>query len=518
MNDKADPAPDGKYQPASLALNSVPVSDAMVPIGTLPTFHAMNEPNRPAITCESRTVSYRELDVSANRRARALAARGVGVDDFVIVALPNSVEFYETIFAIWKLGATPIPVSAKLPIAELTAILDLVRPRVVVGLDPAMVAGFDFMPGDHPVDGSLSAEPLEPKIATHWKGILSGGSTGRPKVILDHHPGIWDPNVPATRQRVGETLLSMGPLYHNAGFTCMSIGLFTGGHIVEMGKFDPLRALELIERHRVGWVNFVPTMMHRIWRLPEEQRDALDLSSLHTVFHMGSACPAWLKEKWIEWIGGERIWELYGGTERTGQTIINGEEWLAHKGSVGKVQPGARLRILDDKLKDCPPNEIGEIFFLPDGGRNSTYHYLGAEPRSVGDWQSLGDLGHMDEDGYLYIVDRRTDLIISGGVNVYPAEIEAALDAHPLVGSSIVIGLPDGDLGHIVHALVELVPQNASVSPEDLQDFLKTRLARNKIPRSFEFMDRPLRDDAGKARRSALRDERIAGMATAESR
>jgi bile acid-coenzyme A ligase len=484
--------------------------DSAIPLGMLPTLHAARDARRPALSFEGRSITRGEFEANANRRARALAAMGVGADDFVTLALPNSIEFYETVFAIWKLGATPNPVSARLPLPEFAAIVDLIDPRLVIGTVPGQMPGRKILPAGTPVDESLSPEPLEARVTRYWKAMPSGGSTGRPKIIVDHQPGLWDPAAPPARQKIDDTLLNVGPLYHNAGFTCMTIGLFTGGHVVESGKFDALRTLELIERHKVGWVNFVPTMMHRIWRLPEEQRNAFDLSSLHTVFHMASACPVWLKEKWIEWLGPDRLWELYGGTERTGQTLISGSEWLTHKGSVGKVQPGAMLRILNEAGGDCASGEIGEIFFLPDGGLNSTYHYIGAEAKANGDWQSLGDLGYLDDDGYLYIVDRRTDMIVCGGSNIYPAEVEAALDAHPSVGSSIVIGLPDDDLGHRVHALVELAHEDRNtISADDLREFLGERLAFNKIPRSFEFVDIPLRDDAGKARRSALRDERI---------
>jgi bile acid-coenzyme A ligase len=309
----------------------------------------------------------------------------------------------------------------------------------------------------------------------------------------------------------GETMLNPGPMYHNAPFVVSSQCLFSGGHVVEMGRFDPLRALELIERYRVNWVNFVPTMMHRIWRLPAEQRNSFDLSSLRIVFHMASVCPQWLKQAWIDWLGPDRIFEMYGGTELIGVTIITGREWLSHKGSVGKIQPGSQMRVLDEQGNVCAPGEIGEIYFLPDQGRNSTYEYIGAQAKAVGDWETLGDLGYVDEEGYLYIVDRRTDMIVSGGANIFPAEVEAALDQHPDVQSSIVIGLPDADLVQRAHAIVQMAEDARGRTDADaLRAFLSDRLVRYKIPRTFEFTSENLRDDAGKARRSRLREERIA--------
>jgi bile acid-coenzyme A ligase len=277
-----------------------------------------------------------------------------------------------------------------------------------------------------------------------------------------------------------------------------------------MGKFEPLYALELIERHRVGWVNLVPTMMNRIWRLPPEQRLSFDLSSLRIVWHMGSSCPQWLKQAWISWLGPDRIFELYGGTEVIGVTVITGREWLAHKGSVGRVQPGSKMRVLNDEGKDCAPGEVGEIYFLPDKGQGSTYEYIGADARAVGSWETLGDLGRLDADNYLYIEDRRTDMIVSGGANIFPAEVEAALERHPDVQSSIVIGLPDADLGQRAHAIVQTAEDSRTrTDAEALCAFLADQLVRYKIPRSFEFTDQHLRDDAGKVRRSQLRAERL---------
>jgi len=356
---------------------------------------------------------------------------------------------------------------------------------------------------------SYTSAPLPTRITKSWKAMTSGGSTGRPKLIVDGRPGMRDPNVGVLGQIPYDIMLNPGPMYHNTPLSMTTQCLLTGGHVIDMERFDPLQALQLIERYQVRWVSFVPTMMHRIWRLPEEQRNAFDLSSLQVMFHMAAPCPAWLKEKWIEWLGPERIFELYGGTEGQGFTVITGAEWLEHRGSVGKLLPGCRLRVLNEAGEDCATGEIGAIYFLPDTGRASTYRYIGATASTIGEWETLGDLGYLDADGYLYIADRRTDLILSGGANIYPAEVEAALDSHPAVLSSIVVGLPDEDMGQRVHAIVQFSPSASKPSGDDLLAFLQTRLARYKIPRSFEFTSEFLRDDAGKARRTRLRDERI---------
>jgi bile acid-coenzyme A ligase len=188
--------------------------------------------------------------------------------------------------------------------------------------------------------------------------------------------------------------------------------------------------------------------------------------------------------------------------------MISGPEWLAHPGSVGRPTHGRRIRILDAEGRECPTGTLGEVFMMPPGGPGSTYRYVGAEATATGDgWESLGDLGWLDEEGYLYLADRKTDMILSGGANVYPAEVEAALEAHPAVRSSAVIGLPDGDLGQRIHALVDAL---RPVGEQELREHLARLLVRYKIPRSFEFVSEPLRDDAGKVRRSALREARLA--------
>jgi bile acid-coenzyme A ligase len=297
-----------------------------------------------------------------------------------------------------------------------------------------------------------------------------------------------------------------GPLYHAGPFITSWNQLLGGGTVVLMTRFDAEQALALIERFRVDWVLFVPTMMQRIWRLPETVRRRYDVSSLRRIMCTGAPSPAWLKRAWIDWLGPDRVYEAYGGTERSGGTMISGRDWLAHPGSVGRPTGGRRIRVLRPDGKDCVPGEIGELYMMPPGGRGSTYRYVGAEPTASADgWETLGDLGYLDEDGWLYLVDRKADMILVGGANVYPAEIEAALDAHPSVRSSAVIGLPDDDLGNRIHAIVDAP---APVSETALRTHLAEHLAPQKIPRSFEFVAEPLRDDAGKVRRSALRAAR----------
>ena len=250
-------------------------------------------------------------------------------------------------------------------------------------------------------------------------------------------------------------LLMPGPLYHNGPVVWSCVALLAGAHLVVLPRFDAEATLAAIEEHSVDVVYLVPTMMKRIWRLPIEVRERYDVSSLRFVWHLAEPCPPWLKEAWIEWLGAERIWELYAGTEGQTATIITGDEWLEHRGSVGKPAEGSVL-ITDDDGNELPAGEQGEVWLRSTTRDTPSYRYVGAEARTrEGGWESLGDVGWLDADGFLYLGDRLTDMILSGGANIYPAEVEAALQEHPDVRSCAVIGLPDDDLGQRVHAIVE---------------------------------------------------------------
>ncbi len=480
-----------------------------IPLASLLQYHASARAGRIALIFRDKRLSFAELDARSNRRARLLARHGVRKDDFVTVSLPNGLDFYETVFAIWKLGATPNIVSAKLPPAEANAILEIVRPSLFVGETPR--TGLPSVAGSTRAHEDLSAEPLPEATASHWKAMTSGGSTGRPKVIVDAMAARWNPRNGFLGQRPGDVILNPGPLYHNAPFHCITMGMFVGATIVEMERFDALRALELIEEHEVNWVTMVPTMMHRIWQLGPDVLSRFSLPGLRMMLHMAAPCAPWLKKAWIDWLGSERVWEYYGSTEGIGSTIISGKDWLEHEGSVGKVREGFRMKILDEEGRECPPGQVGEVYFRPDTGVGSTYRYLESPSRRIGEWESNGDLGSIDEEGYLYLSDRRNDLIISGGANIYPAEVEAAIEAHPNVHTSAVIGLPDEEWGALVHAIVQPV-EGATLEQEELLAFVSRHLARYKLPKSIEFTMQSLRDEAGKVRRSALRDECLANV------
>jgi bile acid-coenzyme A ligase len=484
----------------------------LVPMADVPRWYAERKPaDTIAVSHGDDTLTWQQLERGANARARAFAAKGVKPGDFVAIGVPNGNAFFETSFAVWKCGATPTSLSWRLPRGEAAAVLEILKPALVVGGEADWNAP-NSLPASFVPEG-FSGEPLSSPVARYWKAMTSGGSTGRPKVILDHQPAVVDPSVDQLLGIPrGVSLLNPGPLYHNAPFILSHSALFAGGRMTGMVKFDAEEALRLIERHRVQWINFVPTMMHRIWALPDEIRNGHDVSSLQIVFHMAAPMPPWLKEKWIEWLGPEKIWELYGGTERQGACVISGVEWLAHRGSVGKIGETARLRIVGKDGNDVAQGETGEIYFLPNEGAGSTYHYLGAEPKRRADgWESLGDIGRLDADGYLYLGDRLADMILRGGANIYPAEVEAAVSAHPQVRSCVVVGLPDPEMGQRIHAILELSETAHAQSVADgMGDFLADQLSRYKHPESFEIVPVGLRDDSGKVRRTLLRDERAA--------
>jgi bile acid-coenzyme A ligase len=447
--------------------------------------------------------TWAELDRITNALARAYAERGVGQDDVVAVSLPNSAEFVRACVAIWKLGGTPLPLSVKLPPIERDRILDLAEPALLLGAGsdrvPSLPRGFD--PAGY--DGS----ELPDRVSTYWKALTSGGSTGLPKIIVARGRAVFDPDESAVAYvPAGGVHLVAGPLYHNAAFIYGMRAFFSGSRLVILPRFDAARVLSIVDEQRVTWTQLVPTMMNRIWHLPAEQRAAADWSSLRMVLHVGGPCAPWLKEAFIDWLGPERVVEVYGGTEGQGVTTITGTEWLEHRGSVGRPALNSRFEVQDEDGNPVPPGVVGEVFLMPEGGPGSTYHYLGAEPRSRGGWESIGDLGYYDEDGYLYLSDRSTDCIVSGGANVYPAEVEGALGAHPGVRTSAVIGLPDDDLGQKVVAIVEAEP---GVTAEQLDAHLRELVAPYKRPRQYELTDQPLRDEAGKVRRSALRKARM---------
>lgn len=469
---------------------------------------AVEAPDAIAVSCGTDELTRTDLLDRAGDLAAHLDGLGAGEGDLVTIALPNGTEWFVAVVACWWLGAVPQPVSSRLPRPELEAIIALADPPVVMGVDPGSFPGRACLP---PGFVTPPARPPHPpvRVSPAWKAPTSGGSTGRPKLIVSGDPAMLDPAArPPLLMDPGGCLVMPGPLYHNGPLVWSCQALLHGLSVALLPRFDAEATLATIERRRATVAYMVPTMMKRILRLPDDVRLAHDLSSLRVVWHLAEPCPEWLKQAWIDWLGPERIWELYAGTEGQTSTVISGPEWLEHRGSVGRVQPGA-VMVTDEDGNEVPAGTMGEVWLRSLRG-SPTYRYVGAEARArEGGWESLGDMGRLDEDGYLYLGDRSSDMILSGGANIYPAEIESVLQEHPDVASCAVIGLPDEDRGNVVHAIVEADP--AAVSSDDLARWLSDRLVAYKVPRTWEFTDVPLRDDSGKVRRSALRAERTGG-------
>ncbi len=464
------------------------------------------DPNRRAITCGDRYLTRAQLESAANRLARDLAAGGARLGDMVTIALPNSTDWYIAVAACWKVGAIPQPVSARLPERELSAILELADPSVVIGVPAEMAPGRRVLPTGYQPGADVADYPLPDVTSPAWKAPTSGGSTGRPKLIVSGDPAAFDEDGPPRFGAADGCMVMPAPLYHNGPIVWSCSAWLAGSHVVVLPRFDAQATLAAIDQYQADTVYLVPTMMKRIWRLPEELRDSYDMSALRAVWHLAEPCPEWLKQVWIDWLGPDRIFELYAGTEAQAATIITGTEWLAHRGSVGRPAPGT-VMICDADGNELPGGEQGEVW-LRSLRDEPTYRYIGATARTrTGGWESLGDMGWLDQDGYLYLGDRLQDMILTGGANVYPAEVEAALQEHPAVRSVAVIGLPDADMGNVVHAIVEADPQ--AVSEDELLAFAAERVARYKVPRSIEYIDQPLRDEAGKLRRGALRAQRV---------
>lgn len=450
-------------------------------IGAAFTLLADRAPAATAVRCGAEVLTRAGLESRANALARRWIADGVRVDDVVAVSLPNSIGFVVAVVAAWKAGATPQPLSPRLPGRERDAVLALTRPAVVVdgGLPPGLDGG-----------------PLPDRAASCWKAPTSSGSTGRPKVVRATAPARFDPDarVAPFVPRSAVQLVA-GPLSHAAPFVYALRGLMTGHELVVLPRFDAGEWLRHVEEHRVTWSVLSPAAMHRVARHPDRGRS--DVTSLGSVLHLGARCAPWLKRAWIDWLGAERVDELYAGTESQGLAFITGPEWLEHPGSVGRPLPGSEFRVVRPDLGVCAPGEVGEVLMRRD---RPTYTYLGAQPLVRDGWHTLGDSGWLDEDGYLHLADRLDDVVTSAGVAIAPADVEAVLEEHPAVRSAVVVGHPDEERGQVVHAVVE-----GDVAEGELREWLRSRLDPEKAPRTYRFVSGPLRDEAGKTRRSAWR-------------
>jgi fatty-acyl-CoA synthase len=396
--------------------------------------------------------------------------------------------------------------------ADLVAGLDLSR----IGI---RVSALGELSGFESYDDLLAGEGPDP-LDDECEGremLYSSGTTGRPKGVRKQLPGtpLGDETAAPVQIAKGLSVLGSGqesvylspaPLYHGAPLVSSMSILRFGGTVVIMEHFDPRQCLELIERYRVTQAQFVPTMFVRMLRLPEEERERYDLSSLQHVVHAAAPCPVEVKRQMLDW-WGPIIHEYYSGTEDIGHTHITPEEWLAHPGSVGRSI--AECHIVGENGEELPPGQSGVVYFA--AGRPFEYHNDPQKTASVTNekgWRTLGDVGYLDEDGYLYLTDRQAHMIISGGVNIYPQEAENLLTGHPAVVDVAVIGIPDREMGEAVKAVVQLSdPAAASQELEaELLAYCRSELATYKCPRSVDFVDQLPRDDNGKLYKRLLRE------------
>ena len=500
--------------------------------------HVNRHPEKPAFIMASsgEAVTYAELETRSNRLAHLLRHLGLARLDHYAVFMENNSRYIEACAAGERSGLYYTPVNTYLTPAEIAYIVNDSESRVlitsraklgtalaaleacpnielclvadgqgeggrVVGLDEAAAA----MPESPVPDESIGA-PM----------FYTSGTTGRPKGVFRRLPR-QAPAQPLPvaaflrglyRYREGMVYLSPAPLYHAAPLGAVNLTIRSGGTAIIMERFDPERYLELVQRYCVTHSQLVPTMFTRMIRLPDAARRRYDLSSLEVAFHAAAPCPVQVKEAMIEW-WGPIIYEYYGATEGLGFTACTTEEWLARKGTVGKAAFGT-LHILDDAFAPCPPGTPGTIWFKPP----SPFEYFKDPEKTLasrspdGTLSTVGDIGYADEDGYLYLTDRASFAIISGGVTLYPQECENLLVTHPKVADAAVFGVPNADLGEEVKAVVQPAP---GIAPgpglaEELLAFLGRSLSRQKLPRSIEFEESLPRLSTGKLYKHLLRD------------
>jgi bile acid-coenzyme A ligase len=492
-------------------------SDDAISYGRRVREHAAADPQRIAFVFAPRTgpdvaVTRHTLNERSTQVARLLVERGAGPGRLVALALPNAPEHVYTSVGVWKAGAGVLPMRHDLPEWERDRVLEVSGVALVVG-DVASARVPVVTMAEVRDSEARPTDPLPDVVPLPAVAVASSGSTGRPKIIVSPLPGAAVPG--ATPPMVSAFVelppelpqLVPAPLYHTNGFSICQNMVFSGDLMVLMEKFDAAQAVELLERYRIACFTAVPTMLGRMARV-EGVHDR-DLSSIAYVMQGGAACPDWVVEAWNALVGPERFFLTYGSTERVGLTMMRGVEWLDHKGSCGRAHE-TEIRILDAAGRELPAGEVGEIYMRRPEGTGPTFEYVGAEPppHTADGFTTIGDLGWLDADGYLYIADRRVDMIVSGGANVFPAEVESALSEHPAVDDVVVIGLSDPEWGRRVHAIVQPVDVAEPPSVEDLDAFLRARLAAYKRPKAYEIVERIPRNDAGKINRGVLTAER----------
>jgi len=500
--------------------------------------HANLRPLQPAfiMAATGEAVTYRELDARCNRLAHLFRKHGLRRLDHYAIFMENNSRYLEACGAGERSGLYYTCVNSYLTAGELAYILNNSRSRILItsrakleiardaikrcrGVELCIVAdGAGESAQVLGLDDATAGLPATP-VADESLGtamLYSSGTTGRPKGILRPLPEqpprqqlpLFDFLHKLWRYREGMIYLSPAPLYHSAPQAAVNLTIRIGGTAIIMESFDPERYLALVESWGVTHSQLVPTMFSRMLKLPSEVRHRYDLSSLEIAIHAAAPCPVQVKDEMIRW-WGPIIQEYYGATEGLGFTACDSAEWLAHKGSVGKVLLGD-LHILDDNMKECPTGTAGTVWF-----RTATpFEYFGdpertAEARSPdGSMSTVGDVGYVDADSYLYLTDRATFMIISGGVNIYPQECENLLITHPKIADAAVFGVPNPDLGEEVKAVVQPMPgiEPGPALVEELIAFCGRSLSRQKVPRSIDFENELPRLPTGKLYKRLLRD------------
>jgi long-chain acyl-CoA synthetase len=510
---------------------------------------AETAPDRAAVVMgeSGRRITYKELDEGSIRFARVLYDLGLRPGDHYAVLLENHPSYFEVVWAGMRSGLYITAVNAHLTAAEAGYIVAdcgakvLVTSAALTDVAEALVelapeVGHRFMvdgtsPSYRSYEEAVAAQPSEPREDQRRGMVMlySSGTTGRPKGIkfplppADSPIGEWEIGEHSRASYgFGEEMvfLSPAPLYHSAPLRVAMAVQSVGGTAVVMERFDPEMALKLIEREQVTHSQWVPTMFVRMLKLPPEVRNSYDLSSLKVVTHAAAPCPIHIKEQMIEW-WGPIIDEYYSGTENIGSTSIKALDWLSHKGSVGRPTGDVVIHICDEDGKEVATGDTGAVYFEDRASSGFEYHGDTMKTSSVQHpdhptWRSLGDIGRVDEDGFLYLTDRRAFMIVSGGVNIYPQEIEDVLLAHPKVLDAAVFGVPNDEMGEEVKAVVQPIGdvESSDALADELRTWCEGRLAKYKWPRTIDFDAQLPRLDNGKLYKTALRDRYWEGRTT----
>jgi long-chain acyl-CoA synthetase len=493
--------------------------------------HARSRPDAPALRLGDTTRTYAELDDRARRLAHALHGLGVRRDDRVAVMVPNSLEFFEAVHACGRLGAVVVPVNVHFKADEAGWIVaDSGATAVVVGdeLEPALVGvaavprivvgpGYDDRLAAAPEHGEVEPDDV---IGDAWPTTMAytSGTTGRPKGVAI---GAEDfrrraAGVAAGGERWGlgpeDLHLLVGPMYHSGPLYWGQMHLAFGATVVVMPRWDAREALQLIQDLGVTTTHMVPANFQRILALDPAERDRYDLSSLKLVVHAAAPCPVPLKRAFMELVGADKVFEYYGASEGGG-TVITPGEWLEHPGSVGRPVPGNEFVILDDDGRALPTGAGGTIWVRP---AESSFEYHNDPEKTAATHRdgffTVGDAGYLDADGYLYLSDRKSDMVITGGVNVYPREIEECLLQHPDVVDVAVLGVPDEEWGEVLYALVQPRP-GTGLDADAVVGHVREHLADYKRPRIVELTPELPRDPNGKVRKPKLREAYLARLA-----